>query len=59
MRAFEAMTPTFMGTLLVLDGLGHLKVCPKEMEKDCNEMKDKEQLHIRLGRESCELIILL
>ena len=45
------MIPTFKGILLVLDGLGHLKVCPKEMEKDCNEMKDKEQLHILLGKE--------
>jgi len=51
LRAFEAMIPTFKGILLVLDGLGHLKVCPKEMEKDCNEMKDKEQLHILLGKE--------
>jgi len=51
LRAFEAMIPTFKGILLVLDGLGHLKVCPKETEKDCNEMKDKEQLHILLGKE--------
>ena len=37
---------------LVLDELGHLKVFPKEMEKDCNDMKDKEHLHMRrLGRE--------
>ena len=34
---------------LVLDGLGHLEVFPKEMEKDFNEMKGRRYCLTRNG----------